>query len=343
MASESLPRDIPGHIKYHFKRKIASGGMGSVYEAEQYGIEGFVKTVAIKTILPKYTDNPEFVSMFFGEAKLVANLVHQNIVQMYHLGEHDGMYYISMEFLDGINLEQFLVKHVQLGKPVPFDICTFIISRVCRGLEYAHAKKDNDGRLLGVVHRDVSPKNIMIDSEGEVKLTDFGVAKAVRYMEQEEGEVLMGKVEYMSPEQASYLITDRRSDLFSLGVVYYEMLTGMNIFECGDVFEIIERVKTMPIADPRTYRADIPESVVKILMRTLERDPGRRFQSAGELGYALEYEMYHKGYGPTIVTLARYVGELFPDWKVKDVNVESDPRIDTMAETIYQINPGDPS
>ncbi len=310
---DTLPPPIPGSTTYHFKRKIATGGMGSVYEVEQHGVEGFVKAIAIKTILSKYTENEEFVEMFIGEAKLVADLVHQNIVQIYQLGIHDGVYYIAMEFIDGITLEQFMDVHDDLGRPVPVDVATFIVSRICRGLEYAHSKRDDDGELLGIVHRDVSPKNIMIANDGEVKLTDFGVAKAERYMHQKEDEVLMGKVEYMSPEQASYLPTDARSDLFSLCVVYYELLTGENIFACDDVFDTLDRVRNAPIEDPREYRPDLPDDVVGILNKGLNRDPDKRWQTAGELGYALEYQMYNKGYGPTIVSLGRHVAELYPE------------------------------
>ncbi len=313
MTGWRLPHDIPSVTDYRLIRKIATGGMGTVYEAEQYGTEGFVKKMALKIILPKYTDNHEFVDMFIGEAKLVANLVHPNIVQIYQLGRHDGGYFIAMEYIDGTNLEQFLLRHATLGVPVPLDIATFIVSRICRGLEYAHNKHDDKGHILGIVHRDVSPKNIMITSEGEVKLTDFGIAKALHYMEQEEGEVLMGKVEYMSPEQASYQKTDSRSDLFSLGIVYNELLTGKNIFECEDVFDTIDKVREGEIPDPRDTRLEVPEDVAKIVMSALTRDLNERYQTAGQMSYDLEYQMYSKGYGPTIVTLAKYMAEIFPD------------------------------
>ncbi len=330
-----FPWQFPVSTSCRLKRKIASGGMGSVYEAEQSGAEGFVKTVAVKTILPRYTENREFVEMFIGEAKLVANLVHQNIVQIYQLGRLPEGYYIAMEYIDGINLEQFRAVHVKDGKAMPVEIATFIVSRVCRGLEYAHNKCDAEGNPLGIVHRDVSPKNIMITNEGEVKLTDFGVAKARHYMEQEEGEVLMGKVEYMSPEQASYGVTDGRSDLFSLGIVYYELLTGVNIFEADDVFVSLDRVKSLPIPDPRTFRPDIPEDVANIITKALRRDLGQRYQTAGEMGYDLEYHMYSKGYGPTIVTLAKYVAGLFPERRFYVPPSRGDD-IDISADTVYR-------
>mgnify|MGYP000145780126 FL=1 len=307
-----LSGNIFGTVTYFLKRKIADGGMGSVYEAEQFGAEGFIKKVAIKTILPTYVQKSQFVSAFIGEAKLVANLVHQNIVQIHHLGRHEDGYYIAMEYIDGINLTDFMARHKKLRCSAPVDIATFIVSRICRGLEYAHNKKDEHGRPLNLVHRDVSPNNIMITREGEVKLTDFGVAKAAQYMEEDE-EYLVGSVEYMSPEQAECRSVDGRSDIFSLGLVYYELLTGVRVFLCKDDGELeatLERVKKADIPDPLSFRPDLPESAVKNLMKCLRRDADDRFQSARELANALEYDMYSKGYGPTIVTLAEYVEKL---------------------------------
>lgn len=288
-------------------RLIAEGGMGAVYEAKQLGAEGFEKTVAIKIILESYSTNYEFVRMFIGEAKLVADLVHENIVQVYDLGKTGQIYYIAMEYVDGINLEQFFNLHRDRNLRIPIDLGAFITSRVCRGLEYAHGKRGADHELLGIVHRDVSPKNIMLNSEGVVKLTDFGIAKARMLMEQEEGEVLMGKVEYMSPEQARYLETDHRSDLFSLGVVTYELLTGFHIFDADDIYETLNNVKRGAIPDPRDFRKDIPDSLAKIILKALSRDLNKRYQSAAEMGYDLEYFMYHDGYGPTNQTLGNYL------------------------------------
>lgn len=306
--SDELSGNIFGSVTYYLKRKIATGGMGAIYEAEQFGAEGFIKTVAIKTILPTFAKKDSFVSSFIGEARLVANLVHQNIVQIHHLGRHDDGYYIAMEYIDGINLTDFLIKHRQLREDIPENIATFIASRICRGLEYAHAKKDRDGSDVGLVHRDVSPNNIMITTEGEVKLTDFGVAKAAQFME-DDSDYLVGSVEYMSPEQAECIPIDSRSDLFSLGLVYYELLTGVRVFQCrdNDIEETVERVIEAAIPDPRDYRSDLSESVIDTLMDCLQKNPDDRFQTAGQLGHALEHEMYSKGYGPTIVTLAKYI------------------------------------
>lgn len=309
--SGDVIQEIPEISRYALVKKLAEGGMGAVYEAKQFGSEGFEKVVAIKTILESYSNNYDFVRLFIGEAKLVANLVHENIVQVYRLGKSNNIFYISMEYVEGINMEEFLFYHKNKTQPVPMDLGAFLISRVCRGLEYAHNKKDRDGNNLGVVHRDISPKNIMINYEGVVKLTNFGIAKAKQVMEQDEGEVLMGKVEYMSPEQANYGLTDRRSDLFSLGIVMFELLTGHHIFESEDIYETLDNVKFAPIPDIKSHRPDIPDDLAKIVHKALERDLNKRYQTAGEMGYDLEYYMYHDRFGPTNVVLGNYMREHF--------------------------------
>ncbi len=301
--------------QYRFKltRKIAEGGMGAVYEALQFGDEGFEKQVAIKCIQESLSKDKEFVEMFIGEAKLVANLVHQNIVQIYHLGKSGDMYYIAMEYLDGVNLQEFMNRHYELGQKVPIDLAAFIISRVCRALEHAHRKTDRFGNPLHVVHRDVSPKNIMISTEGVTKLTDFGIAKAQTFMRDQEGDVLMGKAQYMSPEQAQYLPTDNRSDIFSLGVVMFELLTGQNLFGSDKTSVILENVICREIPKPASINAEIPKELEHLMVKALERNSNKRFQDAGRMGYELEYYMYHDRFGPTNVTLEKYMTKIFPE------------------------------
>ena len=318
MATLGVIRSIRSETLYHLKREIASGGMGAIYEAEQYGAEGFTKTLAVKTILPKYSQVDMFVELFIEEAKLVADLVHPNIVQIYQLNRCEDGYFIAMEYIDGVNLAQFIQRHQKIEQPVPIDLASFIISRVCRGLEYAHSKRDRNGNLLNIVHRDVCPKNIMITREGEAKLTDFGVAKARHYMNDVEGEIIVGKDAYMSPEQAAFQLTDCRSDLYSLGVVYFELLTGVNGFKVGLTRDPV--TKELPALrqqsfDPRSYREDIPDGVLNILHKSLQREPDERYDNASEMSVALEMHMYSKGYGPTIVKLAKYLNEVFPDSK----------------------------
>jgi serine/threonine-protein kinase len=322
------PYEFRDNYKFRFTRKIAEGGMGAIYEALLFGSEGFEKTVTIKTIREKFTGDRDFVDMFIGEAKLVADLVHQNIVQIYKLGRIGNTYYIAMEYVQGINLQEFMNRHLELGQKVPIDLGAFIISRVCRGLEYAHSKRDKSGVSLGVVHRDISPKNLMISSEGEVKITDFGIAKARNLMKDQEGQVLMGKAQYMSPEQAQYMPTDARSDIFSLGVVMFELLTGESIFgSTEETTVILENVVVKDIPKPRDINPEIPEALEKIMLKALDRNLTKRYQDAGKMGYDMEYFMYHKGYGPTIVTLEKYMRQLFPQlYKAPLQKEESAPK-----------------
>jgi serine/threonine-protein kinase len=302
---------IQNEFHYEIVRKIYEGGMGIVYEAEQRGARDFVKRVAIKVIRQNYASQPQFIENFIGEAKLVADLIHTNIVQTYHLGEARGVYFMAMELIRGVNLEQFGHQLADKRRILPKELAVFIVSRVARGLAYAHAKTDKDGKPLGIVHRDVSYKNVMIAFEGDVKLTDFGIAKARGFLLDNEGEVVAGKADFMSPEQANFQITDKRSDIFSAGVVLAHLLLGRNIFKGQTAEESRHRMITMEIPDFRELDERIDEPLNAILHRTLARDPDRRFGNAGELLYALENYIYHSGYGPTNETLGRFIRELF--------------------------------
>jgi serine/threonine-protein kinase len=303
-------KHIFNELHYEMVRKIAEGGMGYVYEACQRGAGQFRKTVAVKLIREEYSTIPEFQNNFIGEARLVADLVHTNIVQTYHLGMIGGQYFMVMEFVNGVNLEQFLERHLALGKSIPVDLAAFIVSRIARGLAYAHEKRDKDGRLLGIVHRDIGPKNIMIAHEGDVKLTDFGIAKALDLMYNEEGQVIAGKDEYLSPEQANYAVTDARADIFPLGIVLTELLLGKNIFRNADRLESRKNILNLPIPRFSTLRPDIPPKLEAIIQKALERNREHRYQSASELMTSLEMYLYGDGYGPTNEKLATYMREL---------------------------------
>lgn len=297
---------------YRIVRHIADGGMGSVYEGALLGAVDFRKTVAVKTILSEYAEHPEFVRLFIGEAKLVADLVHENIVQVYDLGRDDGDYYIVMEYVEGLNLEAFIRAHLERKIALPIELGAFISSRVCRGLDYAHTKTGRDGKPLGIVHRDISPKNVLINVEGVVKVTDFGIAKAREVMEQDE-RLLVGRLEYMAPEQATRRPTDARSDIYALGVLTHELLTGV-LPDRGRWS--LQRLHRLGVAYPKPIteiRADVPADLAAIIDRALQPDPADRFQTAANMGYALEYHLYHEGYGPTNVTLRDYLRDHFPD------------------------------
>lgn len=304
---------IQSDFRYDIVRKIYEGGMGIVYEAEQHGAREFVKRVAIKVIRQTYADQKQFIDNFIGEAKLVADLIHTNIVQTYHLGEADGAFFMAMELIRGVNLEQFQEQLAARQRTLPVEIAVFIASRVARGLAYAHAKTDRHGKPLGLVHRDVSYKNVMIAFEGDVKLTDFGIAKAKGFLIDNEGEVVAGKADFMSPEQANFEITDKRSDLFSTGVVLSALLLGRNIFKGDTPEESRKKVISMPIPDFRELDKRIDDDLNEILHRALARDLKQRYPNGDEMLYDLEHYIYHSGYGPTNETMGKWMRDLVSD------------------------------
>jgi len=292
-------------------RVIAEGGMGIVYEGYQHGAGHFTKRVAAKLIREEYSKIEEFRSNFIGEARLVADLIHTNIVQTYHLGEISGQYFMTMEYVDGITLEDFIQRHKDTQQILPADLAAFIISRICRGLSYAHQRCDSSGRPLGIVHRDVNPRNIMIAREGDVKLTDFGIAKALDLMYNTEGEIIAGKDEYLSPEQANREVTDARADLFSCAIVLSEMLLGENIFEADTEEATRRNILKLTIPDFNEMNALIDPRLDDILQRAFKRDRSKRYQTARAMLTALEVFLYGEGYGPTNEKLASYVSDLF--------------------------------
>ncbi|NOS68432.1 MAG: serine/threonine protein kinase [Verrucomicrobia bacterium] len=307
--------------------------MGIVYEAERRGAREFVKRVAIKVVRSSYASQKMFIENFVGEAKLVADLIHTNIVQTYHLGEANGVFFIAMELIRGVNLEQFATQLADKRRVLPKELAVFITSRITRGLAYAHAKTDKDGRPLGIVHRDVSFKNIMIAFEGDVKLTDFGIAKARGFLTDQEGEVVAGKADFMSPEQADFQITDKRSDLFSVGVVLTNLLLGKNIFKGVTADESRSRIMKMPVPDFRTLDPRVDDRLNEILQRCLSRDVTQRYATADELMYDLEYYIYHGGYGPTNETLGKFIRELFGQFTPRTMNTELQGQTEVLEQT----------
>ena len=310
MTAVASIKHVFNEIHYEMVNKVAEGGMGVVYEAFQRGAGNFKKVVAVKLIREEYSAIEEFQKNFIGEARLVADLIHTNIVQTYHLGQVGGQYFMVMEFVRGVNLEQLLERHRTLLRNMPIDIAAFIVSRIARGLTYAHQKRDSEGRLLGIVHRDIGPKNVLIAYEGDVKLTDFGIAKALDLMYNEEGKVIAGKDEYLSPEQANYAVTDARADLFPLGIVLTELLLGRNVFRSSDRAQSRRNILSMPIPEFSKLRPDIDPKLEAIIQKALTRDRDKRYQSAYEVLNDLEMYLYSDRYGPTNEKLGVYLKEI---------------------------------
>ena len=277
--------DQPGERfgQYTLLERVAVGGMAELWKARMRGVEGFQKTVAIKRILPHMTDNAEFVGMFIDEAKLAAQLTHPNIVHIYDLGKIGRDYYIAMEFVDGKDLRSLLNAGSRKGMPLPLELGLLIAARVASALDYAHRKRDFEDRELGLVHRDVSPQNVLLTYEGDVKLCDFGIAKAAAKASQTQMGALKGKLQYMSPEQAWGRHVDARSDLFSLGAVLFEMVTGERLFPGDSEMSVLESVRQGKTRSPRQVNPAIPREVDEIVARAIAIDPQERFQSADEM------------------------------------------------------------
>jgi TonB family protein len=311
----------PGTVfgQYTLEEHIATGGMAEVYKARMIGMEGFRKTVAIKRILPHLTDNDEFVNMFIDEAKLAAQLNHNNIIHIYELGKIDRSHYIAMEYIEGRDLRSILqeCRERQVMMPVPLTL--YIGTLLASALDYAHRKQDFDDRDLGLVHRDVSPQNVLISDEGVVKLCDFGIAKAASKASHTRAGALKGKLQYMSPEQAWGKDIDHRSDIFSLGLVLFEMLTGEKLFSGDSEMSILEQVRNPKVEGPSRYNPDVTSEIEQIVLRALETDCEKRYQYAQELQRDMEKSLRRKGWSPSSSDVARFMRELSSGRKISPI------------------------
>jgi len=296
--------------QYVLMEHIATGGMAEVYKARMMGMEGFQKTVAIKRILPHLTDNDEFVSMFIDEAKLAAQLNHNNIIHIYDLGKIDRSYYIAMEYIDGWDLKSLLASCRDRGVTMPVPLALHIGTLLASALDYAHRRRDFENRDLGLVHRDVSPQNVLIATEGDIKLCDFGIAKAASKASHTRAGALKGKLQYMSPEQAWGKSIDHRSDLFSLGLVLFEMLAGRKVFAGDSELSILEQVRNPEVEPPSKYNTEVPSDVDAIVLRALEAERDQRYQSASDLQRDLEKVMHEHAWSATRSEVARFAAEL---------------------------------
>ena len=263
--------------------RINVGGMAEVFKAKSFGVEGFERIVAVKRILPTLAEDDEFTTMFVDEARIASQLTHQNIVQIYDLGRHEGTFYIVMEYVAGRDLRAILDGQKKQRRPMEVAKACFIVSRVCEALEYAHRKRDPAGRDLKIIHRDVTPQNVILSFEGEVKLCDFGIAKAASRVSRTQVGVLKGKFAYMSPEQVRGQPIDRRSDVFALGVIFYEMLTGERLFLGESDYATLEAVRNAVIPPPRQFNPAITPGLERVMLRMLTREPRERYQWAAEV------------------------------------------------------------
>ncbi|MDP2273056.1 MAG: protein kinase [Archangium sp.] len=299
--------------KYLLLDRVNIGGMAEVWRAKTFGAGGFERIVAIKRILPNIAEDEEFISMFLDEAKITVQLNHANIAQIYELNNLSNSYFIAMEYVSGKDLRAVFDRCRKRGEPAPIPLTCYAIAQCCEGLDYAHRAKDRQGRDMSIVHRDVSPQNALVSYDGEVKVIDFGIAKAAGKATKTQAGILKGKFGYMSPEQIRGLPLDGRSDIFAMGVCLYEMLTGERLFVGDSDFSVLEKVRKVEVLPPSHFNRKIPDALERIVMKSLAKDVDDRYQHATELGEDLRAFMYSTGTPFTRKDLAAFMKATFAE------------------------------
>jgi len=294
--------------RYQLLGLLGQGGMGRLYIAERRGIQGFVKIVALKRIQPHLADSKQLREMFLNEARIAARLEHPNIVATYELGEVDGNYFISMEYLPGEDLSA-IISGCQDGR-MPIEIAAALTQQAAQGLHYAHEARDGQGKPIGLVHRDVSPRNIFVTYHGVVKLLDFGVVRGPEKQKSIPG-VFKGKYGYCAPEQIEGGAIDRRTDVFCLGIALWECLTGARLFDASTDAATIDAVRSRPIEPPSALRPEIPAEIDAITLRALARDPERRFRNAHDMSEELDRYLLGHDSRPTSKSVGRWMETIF--------------------------------
>ena len=309
-APPGAPEAIEEYGNYFLLEKIAVGGMAELFKAQQRGVQGFQKIVAIKRILPHFSDNEDFVTMFIDEAKLAAQLTHPNIAQIFDLGKAGNSYYIAMEYVNGRDLRTLLRKVREHGIPFPEQVAAFVVMKVAAALDYAHRKRGFDDRELKLVHRDISPQNLILSTEGAVKLVDFGIAKAASKASHTVAGALKGKLLYMSPEQATGQPLDNRSDLYSLGLVLFELLTGERCFQADSELGVLEKVRLGRISDLSMLNPNVSREMLAIVARALQKGVDHRYPSARFMERDLRDYLQRQGSPITEHDVAEYMQAL---------------------------------
>jgi serine/threonine protein kinase len=299
--------------KYQLIRKLATGGMAEVFLARAEGPGGFSKKLVVKRILPHFVSDPTFAAMFLSEARLAAELNHPNVVQIFDFGQADGQYYLAMEFIDGANLRVLNAAAIAQGVRIPFPLAARMVSHAAEGLHFAHELCDEEGKHIGLIHRDISPDNILVSRNGAVKVVDFGIAKASAQPSMTRSGVIKGKMAYMPPEQLGRKPLDRRIDIFALGVVLHELVTGTWPFDASSEVSIIQAIMNeVPFTRVRVRQSEVPEALDAIVARCLEKNREARFATARELQTELEKYIASTGQAVQASELADLVTRLVP-------------------------------
>jgi eukaryotic-like serine/threonine-protein kinase len=319
--------------RYTILRKIADGGTAEIFLAKQHGAHGFEKSVVLKRIFTAFYADPQFRHMLVDEAHIAMTLSHSNIVQVLDLGEVEGRYFLALELVDGWTLDRTLKRAKSAGVPFPPALALYVTAEVCRALAYAHAKV-RDGKPLGIVHRDVSPHNVMLSAEGEVKLTDFGIAKAQNRKEKSLGNMIKGKISFMSPEQAAGGALDARSDLFSLGTMLYVMITRRLPFDAATDYEALMLVKSGDYLPPETARPGLNPELYRVIRKAMSKSADERYQKAEEMLLDVEQVM-RLAFRPVGQTeLHRWLSDLSAKDGVPPLTREAPPAPDTVVDVV---------
>ena len=300
---------------YQLIERLASGGMAEIFKARTFGHSGFEKILVIKRLHPRCTQTPEFVEMLKEEAKTAVGLSHANIVQIFDLGRVQEHYYIAMEYINGRDLRQLVARLKDQRAFIPPEAALYLISELCSGLDFAHRQRDVNGRLLRLIHRDVSPHNVMVSNEGEVKIVDFGIAKSLASHQETEAGVIKGKFCFMSPEQAQGQRLDHRTDIFSAGIILYEMLTGRSMYDTDDDHQLLRIVRNAEYTPIETLRPDLPRAVHKVINKALAPHRDERYPSARHFQHAIEKVMQRSGLMFSRFQLGQLLVSYFPELK----------------------------
>jgi len=288
------PRAVP-FGSYYLLERLAVGGMAEVYLAKSFVVTGVERLVALKRILPSIAEDDEFIAMFIDEAKIAGQLNHANVAQIFDLGKINSSYFIAMEYVSGHDLRALWERTRDGSEGLPIGLACYVTQKICDGLDYAHRRRDNRGRPLNIIHRDVSPQNILMSYDGDVKVIDFGIAKAANRMVRTQTGILKGKFAYMAPEQARGEPTDHRADIFAIGVILYELLTGERAFKAESDFALLEKVRKVDLVPPRKLKPHIPKDLERIVYKAMEREAGDRYAHASVMAGELDRFMQNHG------------------------------------------------
>src|SRR6266540_2206367 len=338
-AADSTPMSLAS--RYTILRKIADGGTAEIFLAKQHGAQGFEKMVVLKRIFTTFYADPQFRHMLVDEAHVAMTLNHSNVVQVLDLGESEGRYFLAMELVDGWTLDRVLRRSKAAGVPFPPALALYLTAEICRALAYAHAKARPDGRSLGIVHRDMSPHNVLVSEQGEIKITDFGIAKAQTRREKSVGNLIKGKIAFMSPEQASAGELDPRSDLFSVGTMLYVMITRRYPFDAPTDYETLMLVKAGDFMPPETARPGLNPELYRVIRKAMAKAPADRYQKAEEMLIDVEQVMRlaFRAVGQT--ELQRWLADLTAKDGIPTLTREAPPEPPASQSTVGPLRAGD--